>query len=221
MAQADQLFAENKFAEALDLYSAVVRISPRDAVALRQSAACKVRLGEVGPATEAMPRFRSAEQQLRTALTVATNDARTHMWLARCLGQEAIHVGVWKSVPIGRELKVHVDKAIALDASLDAAYHIRARWHREVSEKPKIARIPLGLAEADLKKGFADIKKAIELNPNHIKHLTELARFYIRMKQPENARDALGRARALPSPDDPENASEAEQLLASLATARK
>ncbi len=221
LAQADRLFADGKFSDALGFYSAILRVTPRNAIALRQAAACRVRLGEMGPSDQAMPYFRAAEPQLRMALTLAGNDAKTHLWLARCLGQEAVHVGVWKSVPIGRELKEHVDKAIALDPTLDAAYHIRARWHREVSEKPKIARIPLGLADADLKKGFADIQKAIELNGSHIKHLSEIARFYVRMKQPDAARDALERALALPAPDDPENKSEAEQLLASLSAARK
>lgn len=218
--QADRYYAEGNVAEAVGYYAAAARSDPRNAVALRQAGACHVRLGEMGARDAAMPEYRAAESQLRASLALVESDGRTHMWLARCLGQEALYVGVWKSVPIGRELKQHVDRAIVLDPTLDTAYHIRARWHREVTEKPKIARVPLGLGDADLKKGFADIRKAIELNPQHIKHRAEIARFYLRMKQPDAARTELESALAMTTPDDPENKSEAEQLLASLTAHR-
>ncbi len=216
MRRADGFFAAKNYGEALTVYQALARANPKNSAAIRMSGECRVLMGEALPKDKQLAEFKAAEALLRQAIALNPRDGAAHYWLARCLGQEALFAGIWKSVPIGKELKLEVDKAIALDPTLDGAFHVRARWHREVTEKPKFARVPLGLGDADLTAGYADIQKALELNPHHLNHHIEMARYQIRMKNKDAARDWLSKGLADAKVDDPEKRAEAEELLATL-----
>jgi Tfp pilus assembly protein PilF len=213
---ADKLFAQKEYVAALGAYSAILRATPNSAPAKRQAGACHVMIGESAQKDRKLAEFKQAEALLRDAVRLAPKDASAHYWLARALGQEAVYVGVWKSVSLGREVKREVDIALKLDPNNDSAYHIRARWHREVTEKPKLARIPLGLGDANLDEGLKDIRKALEINPHHLNHHIEMARYDIRLKKPNEAREELTQALADSAMDDPEYRDEAQALLATL-----
>ena len=216
MQRADRFFAARKYDDALTVYSALSRANPHNGTARRMAGECGVMLGEAAPKDKQLAAFKTAESVLRDAIRLNPRDGAAHYWLARCLGQEALFVGVWKSIPIGKEVKTHVDLAIQYDPSLDGAYHVRARWNREVTEKPKFARVPLGLGDADLKAGYKDIQEALELNPHHLNHHIEMARYQIRFKKLDEAREWLTRGLNDTQMDDPEKRPEAEALLATL-----
>ncbi len=217
LARGDQLFAAKHYQAALDVYAVVLKVAPHDPGALRRAGACHVMIGEFTAHDQQMAQFKIAEPQLREAVQLAPRDAAAQYWFARVLGQEALFAGIWKSVSLGREIKEHIDIAIALDPADHSAYHVRARWHREVSEKPKIGRMALGLGDASLNKGLVDIGKALEIAPHHLNHHIEMARFDVRLKKKDEARAELTRALADPAMDDPEYRPEAEALLATLA----
>lgn len=216
MRRADAFFAAKNYGEALTVYSALSRANPRSAPPVRMAGQCHVMMGEAAPKEKQLAEFKTAEALLRQAISLNPRDGAAHYWLARCLGQEALFAGIWKSVPIGKEIKQHIDLAIQYDPTLDGAYHVRARWNREVTEKPKFARVPLGLGDADLDAGYKDIQKALELNPHHLNHHIEMARYQIRFKKKDAARDWLTQGLADTQVDDPEKRAEAEQLLATL-----
>lgn len=220
MQRADAFFAARQYDEALTVYTALSRSNPHNGNARRMAGECRVMLGEAAPKDKQLAEFKAAEALLRDAIRLNPRDGAAHYWLARCLGQEALFVGIWKSIPIGKEVKAHVDLALQYDPTLDGAYHVRARWNREVTEKPKFARVPLGLGDADLAAGYKDIQKALELNPHHLNHHIEMARYQVRLKKKEAARDWLTRGLADTQVDDPEKRTEAEALLATLNKAK-
>ena len=96
-----------------------------------------------------------------------------HFQLARAIGKIALFKGVFKSVGLAKRVKKEAEITLRLKPDHDGALHIIGRWHREVSKKPKFIRIPLGLGEADKKKGLPLLAEAIKLEPGVINHRLE------------------------------------------------
>lgn len=124
-----------------------------------------------------------------------------------------------KSVRMSREVKEHVDQAIVLDSTLGAAYHIRARWHREVADLNFVQRMVVkavygGLPDASFEQAIADFQKAIDLEHRTYHHL-ELGKTYAKMGRKGPAREALKAALDAPwaDPFDPEYKRDARKHL--------
>lgn len=127
-----------------------------------------------------------------------------------------------KSIQLSRDVKQHADRAIELDSTLGAAYHVRARWHREVSDLNFVQRMVVktvygGLPEASLEQAVADFRTAIELERRAYHHL-EIGKTYEKMGRTEAAREALQAALDAPyaDPFDPEYKREARARLSGL-----
>lgn len=127
-----------------------------------------------------------------------------------------------KSIQLSREVKQHADRAIELDSTLGAAYHVRARWHREVADLNFMQRVVVktvygGLPEASLEQAVADFRTAIDLERRAYHHL-EIAKTYEKMGRTEEAKEALQAALDAPyaDPFDPEYKQEARRHLTEL-----
>jgi tetratricopeptide (TPR) repeat protein len=134
-------------------------------------------------------------------------------------GRAALDAGTRERIERSRAIKRHADRAIALDSTLDGAYHTRGRWHREVEDigffqRAIVKTVYGGLPESSIEQAVQDFQRAIELNDEVFHHL-ELAKTYLQMDRPDAARRELQTALDMPGTDPfaPRYKEEARDLL--------
>lgn len=168
-------------------------------------------------------------QYYENALDVATaglaadsSSARAHLAMAVAQGRAALNAGTRERIERSRAVKRHAERAIAIDSTLDGAYHTRGRWHREVEDlgffqRAIVKTVYGGLPESSLDQAVHDFQRAIALDDRIFHHL-ELGKTYLQMDRPDTARRELQtvldmRAR---EPFDPRYQEEARRLLEDL-----
>jgi len=165
-------------------------------------------------------------QYYENALDVATaglaadsSSARAHLAMAVAQGRAALNAGTRERIERSRAVKRHAERAIALDSTLDGAYHTRGRWHREVEDlgffqRAIVKTVYGGLPESSLDQAVSDFTRAIELDDRIFHHL-ELGKTYLQMDRPDAARRELQTVLDMPArePFDPRYKEEARRLL--------
>jgi tetratricopeptide (TPR) repeat protein len=180
-------------------------------------------LADLGQATEqpdARTRYYSrALQAAKAALAADSTSGHAHLAMAVAEGRAALDAGTRERIERSRAVKRHADRAIALDSTLDGAYHVRGRWHREVEDigffKRAIVRTVYGgLPESSIEQAVRDFEQAIALH-DEVFHRLELGKTYLQMDRPAAARRALRAALEMPSegPFDPAYKAEARERL--------
>jgi len=175
---------------------------------------------------QAVDCFRQAVAVADEALAADSTSAWAHFAMAVAQGRLALHVDTRERVRHSRAVKAHAERAIALDATVAGAYHVRGRWHREAADlnffqRAIVATIYGGLPEASIDQAVADFKKAIALEDRAYHHL-ELGKTYLVMDRPDAARTQFRKALDAPEADpfDPVYKREARQLLKKLGAAK-
>lgn len=224
LATIDSLRAERDFRTALARLESLAESHPRDVDILWRMS---ILWSDVGKAAESAPLTRHAYQQAlsvaETAVSVDAARAWAHTAKAVAAGRVANQTDSNReSIRLSREVKEHADRAIELDTTLGAAYHVRARWHREVASLNVLQRIVVktvygGLPNASYEQAVQDFKRAIALESRAYHHL-ELGKTYARMGRTPAAREELRAALQTPRADpfDPEYKEEARRRLADL-----
>lgn len=163
--------------------------------------------------------YEQAMKEAQTAVELAPNSGNAHLALAMAAGRVGLNAGTRRKVELSRSVKEHVDRAIALDPQNDLAYHVRGRWHYEVSDLGWVARTIVktvygGLPDASFEKAARDLQKAIQVHERVAHHL-ELGKAYLKLDQEKKARTHFQKAVDLPAkdPSDPRYKEEARQLL--------
>ena len=165
-------------------------------------------------------------QYYENALDVATaglaadsSSARAHLAMAVAQGRAALNAGTRERIERSRAVKRHAERAIAIDSTLDGAYHTRGRWHREVDDlgffqRAIVKTVYGGLPESSLDQAVHDFQRAIELDDRIFHHL-ELAKTYLQMDRPDAARRELQTVLDMEprEPFDPRYQEEARRLL--------
>ncbi len=194
-------------------------------VALRWLSRVESNLGEDAKGEDQRRLFALAVEHARSAVGAAPESASGHLELAIALGRQALHEGPRTRLALSREVKAEADRAIALDATLGHAYHVRGMWNRKIAglgfferttARAVLGGVPKG---ASMENAVADFERAIELEPNDVNHHLELGRTWLELKREDDARRELERAAALPptsSPRDPVFQQEARTLLKKL-----
>jgi tetratricopeptide (TPR) repeat protein len=152
-------------------------------------------------------------------LEADSSSARAHLAMAVAEGRAALDAGTRERIERSRAVKRHADRAIAIDSTLDGAYHTRGRWHREVEDigffqRAIVKTVYGGLPESSIEQSVQDFQTAIELHDEVFHHL-ELAKTYLQMDRPEDARRELQTALDMSDPDPfaPQYKEEAQELL--------
>ncbi|MEF8866797.1 MAG: hypothetical protein V5A20_13650 [Salinibacter sp.] len=165
-------------------------------------------------------------QALDVAETAVETDA-THAWAHVAKSVAAGRMATMtnsnrESIRLSREVKEHADRALALDSELGAAYHVRARWHREVGDLNFVQRLVVktvygGLPDASTARAVEDFRTAIGLETRAYHHL-ELGKTYEKMDRRGDAVQQYRRALEAPRADpfDPEYKREARAHLSEL-----
>lgn len=155
----------------------------------------------------------------KVGLAADSSSARAHLAMAVAQGRAALDAGTRERIQRSRAVKHHADRAIAIDSTLDGAYHTRGRWHREVEDigffqRAIVKTVYGGLPESSIEQAVQDFQTAIELH-DEVFHRLELAKTYLQMDRPKEARRELRTALDMSDPDPfaPQYKKEAQELL--------
>ncbi|MEF8797012.1 MAG: hypothetical protein V5A48_11200 [Salinivenus sp.] len=163
--------------------------------------------------------YREALRLAETALTVDASNAHAHLARAVAEGRLALGAGTQERVQRSRAVKTHADRAIEINPNLPGAFHVRGRWHREVAdlnflERTLVRTVYGGLPDASFEQAVRDFERALELENVRFHHL-ELAKTYLKMDRPADARTHLQTVIDLPArePFAQRYKEEAQELL--------
>ncbi|MBN2105250.1 tetratricopeptide repeat protein [bacterium] len=168
-------------------------------------------------------KFDLGRQYCEKAIAVDSAGWEGHTYLAIALGRLALFRGGKEKINLSKRIKAEADLAIALNPENDYAYHVVALWHRNLANLSWILKsfakiLYGGVPPGSNAEAVVALKKAIEINPDHINHHLELAKTYQEMGKKELMREPLETVLELPAiePDDEEHKLEANKLLEKL-----
>jgi tetratricopeptide (TPR) repeat protein len=199
--------AESRFevARALELYREADRLRPDDAFTL-QKIAQQISDLTLGAATEAEKKARAKEAlaYAERAVALAPDNAVNVLSLAICHGKLATFSDKRGKVELSRRVKQAAERALALDPNYDWAHHVLGRWHHEVAELGRVARIFVslvygGLPDASHAEAVAYLERAVALAPTRVPHHVELGFAYEAAGRGAEAKKSFERALELPS----------------------
>jgi len=225
LALGDSLYHALEFNRSLELLENMRKDEPRNAEILWRISRLKFQLGKkdklAGLEESSLKHFESGYDVGRQAIDADEKCAKAHMWYAANTGEVAMTKGLKEKIRMSAEVLHEAERALELDASEDGAMHAIGRWYYEVMELSAMARVfgkMLGLPDASYEDAEKYFKMAAETKPSYIEHFLYLGKTRLKMKKPEEAREALEEALRIPATDqnDPEFKAEAEKLLKEL-----
>lgn len=220
LVRVDDLRRDGQFREALSRLSTLRDERGDRAEILWRMALTRVNVGRASGEEEvAQEHYQEALELVETALTVEPDHPHAHFVKAVVEGRLALDAGTRERVQRSRTVKEHADRAIELDSTLAGAYHVRGRWNREVAdlgffERAVVKTVYGGLPDASFQQAVRDFRRAIELENVRFHHL-ELAKTYLKMDRPDDARRELEAVLSLSAkePFDLQYEEEAQSLL--------
>lgn len=137
------------------------------------------------------------------AATLAPKESEAHLSIAICYAKMVPLLGTKERMESSRQIKIEVDKAIALDSKSDLAWHILGCWHQKLADigvfKRTIAMVVYdGLPAAKNEDAVKCFEKAIALNPDRLIHYIELGRTYAQMGDATKAREYIDKGLLMP-----------------------
>ena len=207
---------------ALEFYQKALETDPKNYEAAWKLARAYVDVGEQLPdKKERRLHYEKAYEYAGKAVEINPGGSKGHLFLSIAIGRVALDAGAKERVRLSKEVKVEVDKALAIDPQDDSAWHVLGRWHRTLSSlswiEKKFANIFLGGVpkEATMENAVESFKKAIQLNPTSINHHLELAKTYDKMGEKILAVQEYHEVLELPikNADDEDHKKEAEERL--------
>ena len=177
-------------------------------------------------ATNRQEKLRLGALALRYSLhaaELAPNDSEAQLSPAITYGKMLPFQGSKEQVEASPRIKAAADKAIKLDPRNDAAWHVLGRWHQALANIGLIKRtlgqllygqLPTSTNEA----AVACFQKAIDINPQRLRHYIELGRTYAQMGKSADARRFIEKGLAMPNTekDDPDMKIRGRETLAAL-----
>lgn len=229
---ADKLYAQFKPKEAANELLKILRMDPQNFEALIKLSRAYIDLGDMIPESTSdwkerrLKDYRTAEDFARRAIKANPNSTWGYFYLGASLGLTAVVSPIARQVELADEIRVALEKSLALDANNGFAYHAYGVWHRKISEIGKMSRVfasvlyGRSLPQGTLEKSVEYLKQAIALNPNVIVSRLELANTYMAMEDFQAARTMLSSIRNLPIQfsDDAKHKQKAEELLEEVAS---
>lgn len=220
LAEVDSLREAGAFRDAFGQLSTLRNEHPNHAGVLYRLAFTRVDIGEQADSDRQRENLYSqALDDAQAALQADSSSADAHLAMAIAQGRVALTAGTKEKIRRSRAVKQHADRAIEINPNLAAAYHVRARWNREVADLGFFSRAIVktvygGLPEASFEQAVEDFKTAIQKEDGIVHHL-ELARTYLKMDRESDARSELQKVLAMDAsdPDDPRHKRKARELL--------
>jgi tetratricopeptide (TPR) repeat protein len=219
--QGDDYFQKFDNQKALEAYLSALRADSTNCEALWKVARAYVDIGEVSEKNLQRQYYFQAEKTARRAVQHCPEVPDAHFMLAVSTGRIALYEGGATKFKLSKIVKAEVDTTLMLDPNHFGAWHVKARWARELASQGFLKRTLINTIlggmpeEATMENAVAWLKKAVEIAPEHINNHLELGRTYIMLKRYEEARPHLQKVLDLPvsDADDPAHKEEAKKLL--------
>jgi tetratricopeptide (TPR) repeat protein len=229
---ADRLYAQFKPKEAANELLKILRADPQNFEALIKLSRAYIDLGDMIPESapdwkeRRLKDYQTAEDYARRAIKANPNSTWGHFYLGASLGLTAVVSPIARQVELAEEIRLALEKSLALDANNGFAYHAYGVWHRKIAEIGKMSRVfasvlyGRSLPQGSMEKSVEYLKKAIALNPTVIVRRLEFANTYMAMEDFPAARTMLSSIRSLPVKfsDDAKHKQKAQELLEEVAS---
>ncbi|MFZ9837273.1 MAG: hypothetical protein ACO3JJ_01990 [Opitutaceae bacterium] len=201
--------------QALALFQEAIAARPADAF-LQQKLARQYSdlMVELPTREEQRAAVAQALVHARRAVELEPQRAENVLSVAICLGKLGVLSGVRDKVRYSRELRAETERALTLEPGYAWAHHLLGRWHHEVAELSGTARLVVklfygGLPGASHAEAVRHLERAVDLEPEQLKHHLELGLALAGAGQPGPARAAIQRGLAMPSREKHDEAAKA------------
>lgn len=127
--------------------------------------------------------YLAAKIYAETALKIDPKNSESNCVMAIALGRSSMSKSGKEKILNAREVKKHVDAAIANDPQNFKAWHVLGRWQYEISnlnalERSLVKVLYGGLPPATIKQSIVAFEKARALRPEFILNYFEMAKAY-------------------------------------------
>ena len=146
--------------------------------------------------------YKRALECANKAIDVNPNGTSGYTWRAVANGRIALFEIGWTSITLAKQMKMDLEKALAIDPANDLAWYVLGRTHLKVSEWPKLLRWPVGMAWANLEDAIQHFEKAISVRPDFIMYHLDCARAYVEQDEYDKARTHLSTISSLATMDE-------------------
>jgi len=220
--EADSLYDAFEEKEALNAYEKILNRDSDNYRALWRASFLYSRIGNRKGEKETQKEYYGKAQELaRKALEVDSTDAQSHFVMSVAMGRKALIASARERVAASRDIKKHVDRALAYDSTHAGAWHVLGRWHFKVANLNFVERLAANAlfggipGEATNETAAKAIRKAIELNDNYVLYFHDLAMVHDEMGKQKEAIEACRSALSLENltPDDTRLKSECRNWL--------
>lgn len=222
--RANVLDRKLRAAEALELYSQVEKVQPKNVAILVCVARQYRHLMADAASTEEKRRLGDlALAYGERAVALAPEDSEAQLSVAITLGKMNPLESPKEQVEGSRRIRVAVDRAIALDPNNDLAWHVLGRWHEKFADLSAIRRgmgeLLYGKLPVSTNEEAAQcFLKALQANPRRLMHYIELGIVYAKIGRAVEARELIEKGLKMPNvgKDDPDYKRRGKEALKEL-----
>lgn len=205
-------------------YQQVLTKLPNHLTAMCKASLLADKLGNASTGkTERSKYFAVANNLAKKAVQAYPNSADAHFSMAVALGRVAETGSGKEIIEAVKKMKVHADKAIAINPNDYRPYHVLGRWHYEVSALGGMKRAAVkvlygAFPDASFQQAAKAYEKSMQFNPKFQLNYLELAKVYQELKQEEKAVAALQKMLNMPpqSAEDKRHQEQARNWLKKL-----
>lgn len=210
---------------ALKFYQEAEKLAPENATILVAiSREYRHLMSDAGSKTEKQAYLVEALKYALKAAEVAPSDCEAQLAPAITYGKLVLlEEDSSVQLELSRNIKIYADKALAVNAGSDTAWHVLGCWHRGFAKVGGMKRFLGGIVHGDIPKttyenAVACFAKAIEINPNRLMHHVELGRTYALMEKNADAKEQItyGLGLAETEKDDPQTKRDGQATLREL-----
>lgn len=222
--KADELHMTGEEQQSLDLYKEILEDDTDNITALWNASVLHAKIGYRQESDEEMrPHFETAVDLAERAVENHPDNGYAYYAMAVATGRMTEVMGPADRIRASRKVKENVEKAAELIPDFAPVWHLYGVWHSDVANMSTAVKAAAGLftggiPDASNEKAEEYLKKAISMDGDNILFHLDLAKHYLKIDQPEEARPVLEDIQTLEPQmkDDPAYIDEAEDMLADL-----
>ncbi|HNP24114.1 MAG TPA: hypothetical protein PKM63_12695 [Panacibacter sp.] len=223
--EAANLERQFKEPEALNRYSRIAEMNPKDLPALVKCTELNCSIGNRTPDKNAKKRYYlAAGDYAQKAYIVDSASADANYAMALVAGKMTeVEEEKKKIVEFVNLSKIYDDKALAINPNHAKANYLMGKWHYEIVNLSWVKRAAVNTLYGGLQKGSIDsaiayLEKSRRLDQYFVRNYFDLAKAYDYNNQPAKAIDVLNKLLKLPTrtADDEGLKVQAKQLLEKL-----
>lgn len=142
----------------------------------------------ISPDSQKRALYEKAQDYANQAIALNPASAVANFELARADGRLSQFVGVLQSLPLARDIKAALTKALQADPKMDEAYVALGLWNAELVSKGSFVAFAYGADGAQVVPNF---EKAVAIAPNTIIHRVEYANALLKLDPTKNKAAAV------------------------------